>query len=316
MKIIRSEHLGMCFGVRDAIALAEQQARQGPVTILGELVHNPTVLDHLRGHGIRIEPDLEHVETETVMITAHGVSERRRREVASRNLRVVESTCPLVHVAHRAVAGLVAAGYHPVIVGRRDHVEVRGMTEDLEEFDVILEDTDVARVRERPRFGVAAQTTQPVERVRHLVSLLRARFPGSDLRFVDTVCQPTKQRQHAAVELAQRCDVVIVIGGANSNNTRELVQTCLRHCAHVHQVQHAAQINPEWIREAALVGITAGTSTPDETIRAIEQRLYALAAASPPALEEDSHEVAKSAVASRQPGERISELHEATQGRR
>jgi 4-hydroxy-3-methylbut-2-en-1-yl diphosphate reductase len=316
MKIIRSEHLGMCFGVRDAIALAEQQARQGQVTILGELVHNPHVLDRLRGQGIRIEPDLDRVDTGTVMITAHGISERRRREVARRDLRVVESTCPLVHVAHRAVAGLVAAGYHPVIVGRHDHVEVRGMTEDLAEFDVILEETDIALVRERPRFGVAAQTTQPVERVRHLVSLMRARFPGSDIRFVDTVCQPTKQRQHAAVELAQRCDVVIVIGGANSNNTRELVQTSLRHCARVHQVQHAAQLRHEWIRDAALVGITAGTSTPDETILAIEQRLVAWAAASePPLKEEGRQELPRMARASCQTIDRVSELHDATRGR-
>lgn len=268
----------MCFGVRDAIALAERQARQGPVTILGELVHNPAVLDRLRRQGVRIEPDLNRVESGTVMITAHGISERRRREVERRAFPVLESTCPLVHVAHRAVAGLVAAGFHPVIVGRRDHVEVRGLTEDLEEFDVILEESDVGSLRERPRFGVAAQTTQPIDRVRWLVSLLRERFPGSEVRFVDTVCQPTKQRQHAAIELAQRCDVVIVVGGINSNNTRELVESSRRHCARVHQVQHAAQLRPEWIQNAAVVGITAGTSTPDDIIAAIEQRLAAWAA--------------------------------------
>jgi 4-hydroxy-3-methylbut-2-en-1-yl diphosphate reductase len=298
MKIIRAEHLGMCFGVRDAITLAEQEARQGPVTILGELVHNPRVLDHLREQGVRIEPDLDRVETATVMITAHGVSDRRRHEVTRRAVRVLESTCPLVHVAHRAVAGLVSAGYHPVIVGLRNHVEVRGLTEDLEAFDVILEDADVAALAERPRFGVAAQTTQPVERVRHLVSLLRARFPRSEIRFVDTVCQPTKQRQHAAVELAQRCDVVIVIGGANSNNTRELVETSRRHCARVHQIQHPTQLRAEWVHDAATVGITAGTSTPDDTIDAIEQRLAAWAAESEPDLERSGRASPMTAMAS------------------
>jgi 4-hydroxy-3-methylbut-2-en-1-yl diphosphate reductase len=301
MKIIRAEHLGMCFGVRDAIQLAEQEARERPVTILGELVHNPVVLDRLREQGIRIEPDLDRVETGTVMITAHGVSERRRREVEQRGFRVLESTCPLVHVAHRAVGGLVSAGYHPVIVGKRDHVEVRGLTEDLEEFDVILEESDIDRLRERPRFGVAAQTTQPVERVRYLVSLLRTRFPESEIRFVDTVCQPTKQRQHAAVELAQRCDVVIVIGGANSNNTRELVESCRRHCARVHPVQQVDQLRAEWIQGAATVGLTAGTSTPEVTLHAVEQRLVEWAVERQPGAGSDGRIVREVSAASSQP---------------
>ena len=138
----------------------------------------------------------------------------------------MEATCPLVRVAHRAVADLARTGYHPVVVGKRDHVEVRGLTEDLDDFDVVLSEADVFELKERPRFGVAAQTTQPIEKVRALVELIRRRFPASEVRFIDTVCQPTKQRQNAAIELAQQSDVVVVIGGAHSNNTRELVRTC------------------------------------------------------------------------------------------
>ena len=130
-----------------------------------------------------------------------------------------------------------------------------------------------------PRIGVAAQTTQPVERVRHLVALIRRRFPQSDVRFIDTVCQPTKQRQKAAVELARQCDVVIVIGGANSNNTRELVTTCSRHCARVHHIQTESDLRVEWFVAADTVGITAGTSTPDPVIDRIDQRIRQLAAA-------------------------------------
>jgi 4-hydroxy-3-methylbut-2-enyl diphosphate reductase len=188
-------------------------------------------------------------------------------------LEVFEATCPLVHLAHRAVADLVRHGYHPVLVGKRDHVEVRGMTEDLTDFDVILTEADVFELKERPRFGVAAQTTQPIARVRQLVELLRQRFANSEVRFVDTVCQPTKQRQNAAVELAQRCDVVIVIGGAHSNNTRELVRTCAEHCRWVYHVQTAAELQWNWVRCARTVGITAGTSTPDILVDAVEQWL-------------------------------------------
>ena len=137
-------------------------------------------------------------------------------------------------------------GYHPVIIGQRTHVEVRGLTEDLDDFDVVLDEDDVRRLDEHPRIGVAAQTTQPIERVRHLVELIRRRFPRSDVRFIDTVCQPTKQRQNAAVDLARQCDVVIVIGGANSNNTRELVTTCSRHCSRVHHVQTESDLRVEW----------------------------------------------------------------------
>jgi 4-hydroxy-3-methylbut-2-en-1-yl diphosphate reductase len=165
-----------------------------------------------------------------------------------------------------------------VIVGKRDHVEVRGMTEDLEEYDVVLRDEDVAALRERPRFGVAAQTTQPIERVRRLVTLIQERFPKARVRFADTVCQPTKQRQTAAIDLAQQCDVVIVVGGAHSNNTRELVATCGQYCDRVHHVTGAAELRSHWFRSSdRCVGITAGTSTPDSVIDAVEGWLEAFA---------------------------------------
>jgi 4-hydroxy-3-methylbut-2-enyl diphosphate reductase len=279
MNILRADHLGMCFGVRDAIQLARERARQGPLTVLGDLVHNETVLRDLRARGIQIVQQPAEAATRQVMITAHGASEKAIAQARALGLEVTEATCPLVRLAHRAVLKLARQGYHPVIIGKRDHVEVRGLTGDLETFDVILTEADVAALGERPRFGVIAQTTQPIERVRHLAALIRQRFPQSEVRLVDTVCQPTKQRQHAAVELAQRADVVIVIGGAHSNNTRELVNTCAQHCPRVHHVQTAEDLLPEWLYGARTVGITAGTSTPDEVIDAVERQLAEMAAA-------------------------------------
>lgn len=273
MKIIRAEHLGMCFGVKDAIALALNTARREPLTILGDLVHNETVLGELRARGVRLDQWPEQVMTRTVMITAHGASERKIGESRKLGLNVLEATCPLVHLAHRSLARLVEEGFHPVIIGKRDHVEVRGMTEDLRQFDVILCEDDVAGLCEQARFGVIAQTTQPIEKVRRLAQCLRERFPGSEVRFVDTVCQPTKQRQSAAVELAQKCDVVIVIGGMHSNNTHELVRACARFCSRVHHVQTGDDLRVEWFLADDAVGITAGTSTPDSVIAEVEQRL-------------------------------------------
>lgn len=273
LKIIRATHLGMCFGVRDAIALAMDEANRQPLTILGQLVHNESVLADLRARGIGIEDQPASVKTPAVMITAHGASHKSLQRARDQGLRVVEATCPLVHHAHRAVQQFVSDGFHPVIIGRQGHVEVRGLTEDLAEFDIVLTEEDVAQLRERPRFGIAAQTTQPIAKVRHLVELIRGRFPRSETRFADTVCQPTKQRQTAAVDLARQSDVVVVIGGAMSNNTRELVVTCFEYCARVHHIQTAAELCADWFTDAATVGITAGTSTPDWIIDAVEQRI-------------------------------------------
>jgi 4-hydroxy-3-methylbut-2-enyl diphosphate reductase len=276
MKIIRAEHLGMCFGVRDAIALASETAKREPLTILGDLVHNEMVVAELRAQGIHLVQQPADVGTRVVMVTAHGASERAMSETRGRGLTVLEATCPLVHAAHRAVARLVREGFYPVIIGKRDHVEVRGMTGDVDAFDVVLNEEDVMKLRERPRFGVVAQTTQPIDRVRHLVRLIRERFPRSEVCFIDTVCQPTKQRQNAAVELSQKCDLVIVIGGAHSNNTHELVKTCSRFCARVHHVQTAADLHERVFRAEDTIGITAGTSTPDSVIAEVEHRLQTM----------------------------------------
>lgn len=208
----------MCFGVRDAVALALAQADARPLTILGDLVHNPTVLSALEAKGITVAQDVAAVRTPTVMVTAHGASDRTLAQTRASGLTVVEATCPLVRVAHGAAASLAREGRHVVVIGQRDHVEVRGLTGDLDRFDVVPEDDDVLALAEHPRLGVVAQTTQTVEKVRHLVDLIRRRFPHSDVRVVDTVCRPTKERQSAAVEMAREADVVIVVGGRSSNN--------------------------------------------------------------------------------------------------
>lgn len=283
MRILRAAHLGMCFGVRDAITLALEHADAGPLTILGDLVHNPTVLQTLQEKGITIARDVDRVATPTLMVTAHGTSERALARTRALGLTVVEATCPLVHVAHRAVAALARDGYHVVIVGQRDHVEVRGLTGDLDRFDVVLDDSDVLALAEHPRIGIAAQTTQPVEKVRRLADLIRWRFPRSEVRFMDTVCKPTKDRQSAAVEMARQSDLVIVVGGRSSNNTRELVNTCARHCARVEHVETGADVRAEWFDGVQVVGITAGTSTPDEVIDGVEVRIRQLERACVPA---------------------------------
>lgn len=271
--VLRADHMGMCFGVRDAIALARSVVTQRPLTVLGELVHNADVLRDLRDRGVRFEENPKAVETKTVMITAHGASGRAREKVQGEALQLEDATCPLVHFAHKQVRQLASAGYHPVIIGRGGHIEVRGMTEDLDKFDIVLSREDIDQLESHDRFGVVAQTTQPINRVIELVEHLKKRFPDAGVKFVDTVCQPTKQRQDSAEALAVKSDVILVVGGKNSNNTHELARSCRKFCQRVHHIQGPEDVQMKWISDGDTLGITAGTSTPDELINSVENKV-------------------------------------------
>lgn len=278
MKITLADSLGWCFGVRDAVALAMGSEHRNELTVLGELVHNPVVLAELEEAGIRTvsSPD-EPAATHLVMITAHGAAHRTIAALKERGHEVLDATCPLVAHAHRSLLRLVADGYFPVVIGRADHVEVRGLVGDLDEYAVVLRREDLPRLAGRQRLGVIAQTTQPLEQVLELVRAIRAAYPEAEVRFVDTVCRPTKERQLAARRLAAQADVMVVIGGRHSNNTAQLTRACEAEGAVTYQVESAAELRPEWFRAGDHVGITAGTSTPDDTIDSVVNALRRIA---------------------------------------
>ncbi|RBP45022.1 4-hydroxy-3-methylbut-2-enyl diphosphate reductase [Roseimicrobium gellanilyticum] len=280
MTIQLAKHHGMCFGVRDALRATHTAARSGPVTILGQLVHNPLVDSHLRTLGVEIGTlsDTPSAPTPGVVITAHGASDNQRAAWVGAGYRVTDTTCPLVRKAHDALGALVREGYFPVVIGQASHVEVRGLTGDFPEAIVLLVEEETAEVPFRPKFGVISQTTQPITHVLQVVDALKRRHPGAEVRFVDTVCNPTKQRQSALVELCADCDTVVVIGGRNSNNTRQLVESARRLGCIAHQVERAEDLDPAWFEKAQHVGVTAGTSTLDETVRAVMDRLQVIAA--------------------------------------
>src|SRR6266446_9301048 len=164
MQILLAENFGICFGVRDAIARAEQLAAEQPLTILGELVHNPIVRERLRKQGV-VEAALESKNSNSrrVMITAHGASDRKRAEWRAAGYEVTDGTCPLVQHAHEQLKGLVAAGFSPVVIGQFGHVEVNGLIEDFPEGVVVSAREDVSRLPKRPRYGIISQTTQPID---------------------------------------------------------------------------------------------------------------------------------------------------------
>ncbi len=274
MQVILAESYGMCFGVRDAVKMALDSPDRHDLTVLGELVHNPVVLEKLRGSGIRMVGGLDApVETRQVMITAHGAADSVKERLRSEGRTVLEATCPLVTHAHRMLDRLVRQGYFPVVIGRSGHVEVRGLVQDLDAYEVVSGPEEIHMLAGRPRLGVVSQTTQPLAFVLEMVDRIRAAFPEAEVKFADTVCQPTKDRQTAARRLASACEVVIVVGGRASNNTRQLVHTCEAEGARAYQVEHADDLLPEWFLGIETVGLTAGTSTPDETIHAVRDAI-------------------------------------------
>jgi len=283
MKIIVAEHFGMCFGVRDAITQAEQLAREGPLTILGELVHNPVVRERLRGQGIG-ETSLAQTRStsDRVMITAHGASDKKRAEWRAAGFDVADGTCPLVRHAHEELKQLVGAGFFPVVVGKPGHVEVEGLIGDFPETVVVNTRADISKLPQRARYGIISQTTQPIDFVRDIVNLIRRSRPATEVRFIDTVCRPTKDRQFALRKLIADAEAVVVVGGRQSNNTRQLVETCRVAGKTAFHIERAEELRADWFAKIDIVGLTAGTSTLPETVRAVHERLLQLAAHSAP----------------------------------
>jgi len=276
-RILLAEHYGMCFGVRDALGAAEQVAVRRPATILGQLVHNEAVRKRLADLGAR-EGKLRdsHAATRDVIVTAHGAADRDRQRWREAGFRVTDTTCPLVRKAHTALASLVAEGCQPVVVGKKGHVEVQGLTGDFPGAHVVLSPEDVASLPFAGKFGVVAQTTQPIERVTALVELIRGRHPRAQVIFRDTVCQPTKARQRALDELARRSDLVLVVGGAESNNSWQLVEKARRRGARAERISSAADLRVDWLRGVETVGVTAGTSTLERCVQQVLARLERL----------------------------------------
>jgi 4-hydroxy-3-methylbut-2-enyl diphosphate reductase len=269
----------MCFGVRDALAVVGRVANPPGATIFGQLVHNEVVQAHLSAQGFStLEPAGQSgslPDTPVVLITAHGISNRERKRLESAGKTLVDTTCPLVARVHQAALTLEADGYHVLVIGRKGHVEVEGIVGDLATFDVIEQAEDV-RSFESPRLGIVCQTTMTERRVAELCDLISARNPDAEIRFVDTVCLPTKEHQRALERLIDLVDAVVVVGGRNSNNTIELVARCRERGRRALHVQSAADLDAAWFRGIARIGLTAGTSTLSATIDEVHRALVAI----------------------------------------
>ncbi|MGP0065228.1 MAG: 4-hydroxy-3-methylbut-2-enyl diphosphate reductase [Isosphaeraceae bacterium] len=276
MRVIRADVMGMCFGVRDALEVIDGIDEPSTVTIHGQLVHNEVVQAQLaaRGFAMRSEDRRggELPQTPAVLVTAHGISDRERARLESAGKRLVDTTCPLVVRVHQAAQTLQAEGYHVLVIGRRGHVEVEGIVGDLDHPDVIESVEEVAAYPYR-RLGIVCQTTATERRVASIREAIAARNPDAEIRFVDTVCLPTKEHQRSLERLIDRVEAVVVVGGHHSNNTSELASRCRERGKPALHVESAAELDAAWFKGFATVGLTAGTSTLPETIDEVHRAL-------------------------------------------
>jgi len=278
MRIIVADALGFCFGVRDALTATRAIEDAGAVTIHGELVHNRSVLSELAERGFRMADENERQQTPdtpVVLVTAHGISDRERARLEGEGKRLIDTTCPLVKRVHRAAQALAAEGRHVLVVGRPGHVEVQGIVEDLPSSTVVAGASDVRSYAHR-RLGIVCQsTTAPRLALDVYWAVCRAN-PEADIRFLDTICQPTRDRQEALERLLPRVEAMVVVGGRNSNNTRELVALCRERGVATCHVETADDLEPGWFHGRRVVGVTAGTSTPEHVIQEVCQALLRL----------------------------------------
>jgi 4-hydroxy-3-methylbut-2-enyl diphosphate reductase len=280
-----AERAGFCYGVRLAIDKAKHARTEGKeVTTLGQLVHNPGIKADLSDRGIRTADLADQVEGGTLVIRAHGVPKSEFEQVKGKeSLEVIDATCTWVLQSQKAARELSEAGYTVCIIGHEDHPEVKGVRSYAGENHVVVDDMDRStweRVPRTKKLGVLSQSTiLPVKLEEFAAFCLRR---CHDMRVVNTVCPVTLTRQDDSVKLAAEVDAMIVVGGKNSSNTKELAVKCAEiqpETVHVADADELATEHAAWLRGKARIGITGGTSTPEVDLEEVRDRIYALTAA-------------------------------------
>ena len=274
MKIIAAEHSGFCYGVKRAVGMAEECiGKYDEIHTLGPIIHNPQMVKKLSDKGIDVVNSLSEVNPDsTVIIRSHGVGPKVYDEAQGKKLHIVDATCPHVKKAQQAAYHLLKAGYTVVVVGERQHPEVKSIVEWSDNTAIVVE--TVAEAQElsfAPRFGVVAQTTFVGDVFNEIVTVLQSKC--NEIEVNRTICTATDLRQQAALELAGKVDVMIVVGGKNSANTSRLMQLCLEAQSRVYHIETAEELLMENFEGVETVGITAGASTPDWIIQEVCEKM-------------------------------------------
>jgi 4-hydroxy-3-methylbut-2-enyl diphosphate reductase len=279
MEVELARPFGFCSGVRRIIGLVERSLKEGQeLYCLGELIHNPEEVARLRGLGLVTVQDLDELPRDgrgrRFLIRAHGISPELRREVARRGYRIIDGTCPLVAAAHRDARLLVKEGYRLVIVGHRDHPEVQGILGEVAgaEVEVVLEAEEL-QAPQGGRLGLICQTTQLPERFAAIAAAAAPR--ARELRAINTLCRETELRQEATRGLAQRVDLMLIIGGRNSSNTTRLAEIATRYTRCYH-IENLKELERGWLIGKRRIGISGGTSTPERSILEVKGEIERL----------------------------------------
>ena len=261
MKIIFAEKAGFCFGVRRAVDTTRNASSKNKTYTFGPLIHNPQLIQKLEKEGVKVVNSLGEVESGTLVIRTHGVPPEVIRDAEKKHLNVVDATCPFVKVVQNHAKQLKKEGYSVVIIGEKDHPEVIAVNAYARnEARIIEEEKEAEGIPFTPKMGVVFQTTQEIEKVERIVSELMKKT--KELRIYNTICAATSERQGSARKVAKEVEVMIVIGGKNSGNTRRLAEICSE-IVKTHHIESAKELKKEWFKGKEKVGLTAGASTPD-----------------------------------------------------
>lgn len=273
MKILLAKDAGYCFGVRDAVNLAYDTAdKDGDVYMLGHIVHNENVVKDLDNAGAKVVDSLENIpKDKPVLFRAHGTSVETWDNANKKNMNIIDATCPLVLEIHDEVKKLEAEGRKIIIVGDHGHDEVKGIASQVKDPIIVSSSKEALTLRKYKRAGVVSQSTQTIENVQEIINIIMTKV--FDLRFVNTICFPTKRNQTQIKELAKQCDLMVVIGSFTSANSKRLTALAKERNDKSYQVTNADEINPNWFKEVEIVGVSAGASTPDKIINDVLEKI-------------------------------------------
>jgi 4-hydroxy-3-methylbut-2-enyl diphosphate reductase len=274
VKIILAQRAGFCFGVKRATSMAIEAAdHYHQICSLGPIIHSPQLVRKLEEKGVEVVSNVEDIPGGAVIIRSHGVTASELENVLTRDLKIVDATCPFVKKAQEYAALLSSEGYTVVLVGEQEHPEVQGIISYArgEEVYVVGSPAQAESLPHKKRMGIVAQTTQSMDNLRQIVDVCLGKC--KEIRVFNTICDATAVRQGEARTIARQADLMLVIGGFNSANTTRLAQICREIQPRTHHVETAGQIDPEWFRDVDTVGITAGASTPRWIIEEVVQRV-------------------------------------------
>jgi small subunit ribosomal protein S1 len=274
-EIITSPHMGYCFGVMRAMRLIEQglESFGGTIYTFGDVIHNPLEVERLRTRGVHSIETLDEVpEGGTLVLRAHGVRPDLIEEALRRGIRILDATCPFVQLSQRYVKLFAEESVPVIIIGDRDHPEVRGIAGHAGECAIIVKDArEAGLIEPLDRAGVVIQTTFSRNEAEEIIAALAGRV--GDLKVRDTICQATEARREAMLALGRDVDCLLVVGGANSSNTIRLYRRCVDSGVPAHLIESAGDIDPDWFSAVRKIGLTTGTSTPAWIIEAVLARL-------------------------------------------